>query len=179
MDANRAYDQGTFRNSIAGTAHREYQGFIKKAKKSIKKGYGLIFDIHGQSHKEGWVELGYLVSTWRLNKNVPLAKYSSIKSLAKRSQSSFKSILRGRKSLGYFLQRDEIKTIPSPAHLRPGEGGYYNGGYNIKRHGSLRGGNIDGIQIEIPKKYRNKKSAREFVRSLAKAIDRFMKANKY
>ena len=179
MDANREYDQGTFRNPIAGKAYKEYQGFIEKAKKSIKKGNGLIFDIHGQTHKEGWVELGYLVSTWRLNKDVPLAKYSSIKSLAERSSSTFKSILRGRKSLGYFLQKQLIKTIPSPAHLRPGKGGYFNGGYNIKRHGSLRGGNIDGIQIEIPRRYRNKDTAQSFTISLAKAIHMFALENNY
>ena len=56
---------------------------------------GLLIDIHGQTHDEGWIELGYLLSANELNTKVSAAE-SSIRQMASLSQHSFEDLLRGK-----------------------------------------------------------------------------------
>ena len=56
LDANREVNEATFGDSDATTAYNEYFDYIDDAKTDV--GTGLLLDMHGQSHSEGWVELG-------------------------------------------------------------------------------------------------------------------------
>ena len=61
LDANREINQATFGNPIAKRAYNDFHGFIRKARKAVK-GAAILFDIHGQRHKYGWIDLGYVIS---------------------------------------------------------------------------------------------------------------------
>ena len=60
--------------------------FMQSKSKQIYK-RGLVLDIHGQTHVENWVELGYLLSKEQLNTPTlnPLTMKSSIDNLIRHS----------------------------------------------------------------------------------------------
>ncbi|CAH1782489.1 unnamed protein product [Owenia fusiformis] len=160
MDANRDADQAAFGVPETKRAYDEFHEFVNNAKLAISPSSGLLLDIHGvQSHPEAWVELGYRLTKSNLNKNTVLAEYSSIKNLAATSSYTFEQILRGDKSLGHFMLRENLsfnsRVVPSPDTPSPGSGGYYRGGYITKHHGSRYAGTIDAIQIESPRPLRD------------------------
>ena len=171
MDANRDLFEATLNESEAVVAHQEYHGFIKEAKKSIH--CGIIFDIHGQAHPEEWIELGYLIKKKDLCNDNLVPENSSIRSLGKRSNFSFKDIVSGSASLGRFLQDEGISVIPSPK-IPKTKGNYFTGGFTTIHHSSFHGGSVDVIQIESHKKYRNNEALPEYVKALATAIKRFV-----
>jgi len=171
LDANRDLFIAAFDEPEAVKAFHEFHAFIDTAKSSIQQ--GIVFDIHGHTHPEEWVELGYCLSNKEICSGNFKCGNSSIKTLAKRSKCDFQKLLNGEKSLGYFLQMEGVKTVPSPAFPSTPVNCYI-GGHNIRTHGSLHQGGIDAIQIETPKKYRNKQNAANYVKCLAKAIVGFM-----
>lgn len=181
LDTNREKDEATFDVVDAKAAYDEFHWFIGQAKSSISQvgdGNGLLLDIHGQSHPEEMTELGYMVIKDRLNGvdgKVPVAQYSSIRSLANRVNIDFESLLRGDNSLGHYLQDNGHNTVPSPVNPKPGSAQYFTGGHIIKTHGSRYGGEIDAIQVEIPKPMRNSNEAEEYASHLASAVFKFMR----
>ena len=136
---------------------------------------GLYLDLLGHGHSEDWTELGYLISgpdldntSLTLNPNV-----TSIRSLA--SSHPLEELLRGKESLGGLLEDEGITAVPSPGHRGPGgESMFYGfGSYNMHRHGSRDGGNVDGTQIAVARAFRTSDSRRPaYVKALAKAIIR-------
>ena len=84
LDVNSEIDKGTFGVAEAVEAWKAYHGFIEKAKRDIS-GPGLLIDVHGQSHPEEWIELGYTVSDVQLKKRSYTSKDTSLYSLALRS----------------------------------------------------------------------------------------------
>ncbi len=82
-------------------AYNDFHFFIKKyfvtdlmgpSEKKFEQ--GLLIDIHGQSHAEGWIELGYLLTSKELDTQV-FANKSSIRLMASLSTYSFEDLLRG------------------------------------------------------------------------------------
>ena len=194
LDPNRPKPEATFYNKYAKKAFDEFFGFIRDAKKRIGlqgDGAGLIVDLHGQAHPEGWNEIGYLVIKERLNgekgktvaKLRPLAKYSAIKSLAarvakKKPSVSFEQLLRGSKSLGKYMndQKRYYRVVPSPYIPKPGKGHYFKGGYITETCGSRYSGKIDALQIETHYNFRTPLTVRRaYVQDLAVALKNFMK----
>ncbi len=180
LDMNREMDLATFGNVEAIRAYQQYTRYVEQAKNVIngKRQRGLLLDIHGvAAHKEQWIELGYRVGNSQLNSGNYGSKYTSIKRLADRacgrSNLCFKHLVSGPYSLGGMLQRAGYKTIPSPAHPKPGTGGYYWGGYTVDRYGSKNGGNVDAIQIETPSPLRNAQEGPRYAKTLAGIIWRF------
>ena len=173
MDANRDLPEATFYNPQAKAAFEDFHYFIDMAKKRIG-GRGLLFDIHGQTHPEQMVELGYLLRSAELNSGNLNPRNTSIRHLAGEVGISFNALVHGNTSLGAYIQDGGYDAIPSPAHPRPGAAKFYSGGYNTKRHGSRDGGTIDAIQIESPKKVRNDEKGPKYTAALAKAIVTFM-----
>ena len=171
LDANRNITEACLNVPEAIVAYNEFHEFLCKAKKSVNT--GLLLDVHGHTHQEEWVELGYLISKQDLLKNNLRPEKSSIRSLASTSAFCFRDLLTGSVSLGKFLQDEGIETVPSP-QIQSTNGNCYTGGYNILQHGSLLTGSIDAIQIEAHRKYRNKEQSPKFVSVLARAIKRFM-----
>lgn len=175
LDPNREINEATFGDPIAVVAYNEYHNFISQAKNSLN-GPGLLLDIHGQTHPEEWVELGYLFSKNSLvngNMNPQLSSARSLFSL--HNVTDFENILRGPNSFGKLLNDYSYKVVPSPINPDPtSNGNYFSGGYTVKIHGSKDGGSVDAIQVEIPRGIRFSSSNRsQFSKDLAKVTKSF------
>lgn len=173
IDMNRDVIEATLNSKERLRAYDEFHGFVETAKKLISR--GIIFDIHGQAHPEEWVELGYCIYPEDLRNNNLIADQSSIKSLTEKRKLEIEELINGNESLGYLLQQENIKTVPSPNHRHPSiNENYYRGGYNVRRHGSMIKGDIDAIQIESPLKFRIMENIVPYAQTLSRAIFKFM-----
>lgn len=123
-----------------------------------KYGAGLVIDIHGQSHVEQRIELGYLLSSSQLRMNSELinsVEYnnrSSIKNLLNNHPNNlnFTDLLSGEFSMGSYLNEKGYASVPSEEDIAPKEGElYFSGGFNTATYGSRDGGSVDAIQIEL------------------------------
>jgi hypothetical protein len=86
-----------------------------------------------------------------LDADPDLAARSSFRRLAQRTRATFADLVRGGSSLGALLETRGFPSIPSPLSAAPtAKEEYFQGGYNTARHGSLRGGDICGLQVECP-----------------------------
>ena len=156
LDANREIKEAAQGSKYSEQAWTEYHQYIEAAKKWVttRCGKGLYLDHHTNAHSEKWVELGMLLpssdlalSDSVLNQPTYINK-SSIRAISLSPGRSFVEILRGQFSLGGLLMNRGYKSVPSPKHPDPADGGFFSGGYNTWRHGSKSGGAIDGIQVE-------------------------------
>ncbi|XP_013421262.1 uncharacterized protein LOC106181434 [Lingula anatina] len=175
MDPNRSVNEAAFGVPNAMQAYREYHSFIREAYGRVR-GAGLFIDIHGQSHPNRWIELGYLVSTRRLNENNAIPQFSSIRSLynSLRDYVTFDHLLRGDYSLGRLLNRRGYRAVPSPGIRAPGRAAYFTGGYSTMTYGSRFSGKIDSIQVESPVHLRTDRRRPTYARDLAKVLRDFM-----
>ncbi|XP_040298136.1 uncharacterized protein LOC121009228 [Bufo bufo] len=174
LDPNRDKDEAAFGVPDADQAWDEFMGFIRSAKSHMSQ--GLLIDIHGQSHPEQWIELGYLISKANLDSGKFSASDTSIYALSKRRpDASFEELLRGRQSLGMFIEEQNVNyvCVPSPSNPGPNGGAYFSGGYITSTHGSKISGEVDAIQIELPKWIRENVERPKFAAVLAKAILNF------
>ena len=173
VDINRepkeAYD-----DENAKHAYLEFHKSIINAKKEVEKsfGRGLYIDIHGQSHPKAYLEFGYLLDNdiLRLHES-ELREHqqkSSIKTLGEFSQECFIDQLRGPHSMGSLMCNSGYDSIPSVKLPYASDGNYFEGAYDTIRYGSLKGGNISGIQIEFP--YINCRDTQENIQACAKAF---------
>ena len=164
--------------------YHDFHGFVAKAWAEVtgQCGEGLLFDIHGHSHAEMWVEFGYLLTASQLAaSDEELQQYeavSSIKSVSGRhsSQSQFAEVLRGKKSMGSLLAGKGYPSVPSPEFPDPDGGNYFSGGYITATHGSRDEGTVDAIQIESPRDVRFEENGRDrevYARHLAESILEF------
>jgi len=182
LDCNRKVEEAALGEPDAVIAWKAYHDAIETAKVAIG-GRGLLLDIHGHSHAENWVELGYGVSRTRMNLGNYGPSDTSIRSLHEWCQMQDASkhiseLLSGHKSLGGLLEKAGYKVVPSPKHPSPKTGNYFSGGYSILRHGSKDIGCIDAIQIESPFKLRSIVSKRwKYAKSLARAVAEFLQIN--
>ena len=144
-------------------------GFIKEF------GKGLFIDLHGHRHPIERIELGYLVSGMELRLDPEflndgyINEFSSIRNLleSKKSYLSFADLIMGDLSFGSLLTSKDQMCVPDNKRLYPEENEpYFSGGYNTMRHGSLAGGTIDGIQIEIDLVTRSDEKKRIKIESL-------------
>ena len=189
LDPNRNdIDCCSATNNDGYKAYLEYHNFIKKFEYEFMelnaKGYkqGLLIDLHGQSHIEDWVELGYLLLETELDRpilNNP--SDSSIRLLGAISPYSFENLIRGSVSLGGILQTEfGVKTVPSPSHKSPGNGNYFTGGFITRTYGSIncKSSRINALQLEASYDMRDNAQITNSARIFSKAIyDFYMKHN--
>ncbi|CAJ0967959.1 unnamed protein product [Ranitomeya imitator] len=171
LDPNRNKDEAAFGVPDADKAWDEFMDFIRAAKSRMSQ--GLVIDIHGQSHAEQWIELGYLISKTNLDSGKFSASDTSIYALSKRRlDTSFEELLRGRQSLGMLIEEQNINyvCVPSPSNPGPNGGNYFSGGYITSTYGSKTSGEVDAIQIELPKWIRESAERPKFAAVLAKAL---------
>lgn len=171
IDANRGIEEATLQNEDSIIAYKEYHDFLSLASRTVD--VGLMVDLHGQTHPEEWVELGYLITKGALNQDSYNKEKCSMRSLCTTSKFPLKDLICGDCSLGHFLQSEGVNTIPSPVNPKT-NGNYFSGAYNIFEHGSFNTGSVDAVQIETPRKYRNKDAAPAYVKALARAIVNFI-----
>ena len=181
VDLNRQRAEA-YEDENAKIIYDEFHSLIQKSEKEIDKkfGKGLYIDIHGQSHPKGYLEFGYLLvnDTLKLEDN-ELLKYqnrSSIKTLCQFSDESFLSQLKGSNSLGTLMCNEGYDSVPSTKIPFARDENYFEGAYDTIRYGSLKGGNISGIQIEFP--YENvrdtKENRQKCAKSFVKSVMTFM-----
>ena len=157
LDPNREIVEAAQRDIWAETAWTEYHTFIEIAADSVVSQFeqGVYVDMHGHGHAIARLELGYLVQGFQLQNsdeylnNPDVVNFSSIRTLAASSMLSFAELLRGSSSLGSLFEARGFPAVPSETQPDPGSGNpFFAGGYSTRRHGSLEGGSIDGVQIE-------------------------------
>ena len=176
MDSNRDKDESTFGIPQLEAVWEQFHAIIDEAKETMPEG-GLYLDLQGHGHSNQWAEMGCLISGEELDSKDKVLdpRDSSIRSLGEKE--TFEHVLRGEKSLGGMLEENGYQAVPSPGNPGPsGEKYYYGAGsYNVKRHGSRDGGNVDGIQVMMARIYRTSDEDRPgYISALAKAVVRFV-----
>lgn len=175
LDMNCDREKATFSVLTAELAWDAYHNYITRAKQTFAGGIGLFFDIHGQGHIENWVELGYTLTSSQLNDQSYTSSDTSVRFVANRFQHvPIKELICGLDSFGGILLDEGYKVVPSPTYLGPGNGNYYNGGYNTRVHGSRHSGIVDGIQIETPHFLRQDTMIPEYSKAIARTIVKFL-----
>lgn len=182
VDMNRE-EKEAYDDKNAKYSYLEFHKNISNSKQKIEKEFkkGIFIDIHGQSHPNAYLEFGYLLDNTILQStNLNIQKYqnkSSISSLSKFSKNSFLEQIKGEHSMGSLLTREGYDSIPSFKHPYANDNNYFEGAYNTISYGSLKGGNIIGIQIEFPYlKCRDTKENREkCAKTFVEALIKFMK----
>jgi len=158
LDANRDLDIAACVNEFAETAWKEFHLFIDSAKESVEKksGKGLLIDLHGHGHAIQRLELGYLLTAAQLAYsdavlNTPACiNLSSIRNLIGTNVNGLQhsELLHGAFSLGTMFEAKGYPAVPGIDEPHPYSGEpYFSGGYNTERHGSMKEGTIDAIQI--------------------------------
>ena len=180
LDPNRGISEATLNVPDAIRAYRDYTKFIEKAR-SVIRGRGLLLDIHGHAHKLPRTELGYLIHKNSLVRGEYSVKETSIRSLVqhwcgRNDDSCFKDFITGNRSLGHFMSQEGLQAVPSPQNKTPAGETYLNGGCTVVKYGSRDKGNIDAIQMELPKELRFG-WGRHSKNRLARAISKFFKLN--
>lgn len=177
VDINREPKEA-YEDENAKYSYLEFHKSIINSKKEIEKKFskGIYIDIHGQSHPKEYLEFGYLLDNNILKMhNSELKKHvehSSIKTLSNFSKECFLDQLRGPHSMGSLMTNKGYDSILSIKLPYASDDNYFEGAYDTIRYGSLKGGNISGIQIEFPYKgcrdtqQNREKCAKAFVTSL-------------
>ena len=184
MDPNRDFSSSCFSSSEeSAIAYKDYHSlietyfcidFMKNEGKRFKQ--ALLIDLHGQSHEEDWIELGYLLSASKLDKELlkKHIKKSSIQVLANESNFKFESLIRGVNiSLGGIMENKfNWKVVPSPSNPSPGSSNYYSGGYITERYTSLDflKYRINSIQLELPASMRDEATHEFYAKQIAECI---------
>jgi hypothetical protein len=197
MDPNRELNESCFNfDQEAAVAYNDYHVMIEKYfcqnmmqsstenKKSSFK-HGLLIDLHGQSHPEQWIELGYLLTSNDLNQKLndpKLIKKCSIRNLLSSSRFDIESLVRGEHvSLGAILQEKfNYQAVPSPLFGTPNGSNYYSGGYITEKYSSskeFQKYRINAIQIELPSSLRKPDQLELHARKIAKCLFEFYVVN--
>lgn len=165
LDANRDMAVATGGHANVESTWRWMHAAVDTAKASVVRhtGRGLVIDLHAHAHKIKRIEVGYLLDRNALRRmegghdtsasTVGSTMVSTIDHIARTSVTgdSYNAMHNGANSLGGMLAAAGLRAIPSPADPAPRSGeDYYYGVYNVERHGSLRGGTIDAVQLEMP-----------------------------
>ncbi|MBE0676546.1 MAG: hypothetical protein IH591_17965 [Bacteroidales bacterium] len=189
LDPNRNIEEAASGNAMAEEAWTLFHNYIDQARLEIetKYGKGLYVDLHGHRHDIRKIEIGYLLSAEELQLEEDLlnhetfVEYSSISSLTRSNLQNltFTDLLRGPLSLGSMLEELGYPSVPSPTspYPKPGEP-FFSGGFDTMKHGSSKGGTIDGIQIELDLDLRSDIEKRDpLSKDLATALLRFLKTH--
>lgn len=157
LDPNREIEEAAQGNSVAKRVWTEYHDFIDWACEAAVMQHGVTFfiDLHGQSHPDVRVELGYLhsakdlaASDEAMNQPAFIAK-GSYQWIAARSSMTYSQIIRGPESLGALLEKRGFPATPSPRMPTPTEP-FFSGGYTVRRHCDASR-HVAGLQIETNK----------------------------
>ena len=158
IDLNRSLETALCKDKSAMPLWMVFHNQIEIFQNEISSSYGrgLIIDLHGQSHPEERIELGYLLNGSMLRDLVQNATdYSnqvSIKNLISNhpKQTSFQQLLVGENSLGTLLSEQDFAAVPSQSDQAPLESQlFFSGGHNTINYGSRDSGTIDAIQVEL------------------------------
>ena len=177
MDPNRPGDECCEdKREDSFVAYNDYHRFVAEHFRDRMVGRGrykqaLLVDLHGQSHPEDWIEIGYLIRAHDLD-HAPLnnaSLHSSLHCLASHSTRTLEELIRSRDySMGGLLEKKfNMRVVPSPSHKSPNGANYYSGGF-ITQHYSNQ---LNAFQIELPYSMRsNETSVKLNAKRVASAI---------
>ena len=157
VDCNRSREKSCEGDKQALKVWDDFQGFIEKAKSTIRKTKKkiLYIDLHTHGHRIQRLELGYLLRSSDLRKSGDefnhLQVRSSLKDLVQSAE--FNELIRGEKSLGTLLSNKGYPSVPSLQIQEPGKGNkFFSGGFNTVQHGAQKATDSFAIQIECNNK---------------------------
>lgn len=182
LDANRDLAEATQGSAVAEQAWREHHCFIEQACRAAVDRHGWVFliDLHGHSHPQAQVELGWLHDAADLARpeavinSAAFATRGSAELLARRASLPYSEFLRGPTSLGALLENQGFPATPSPRLPVPVPP-YFRGGYTLVRHcDAMRG--VAGVQIEAnrPRLRDTEANRQRFAEALATALSSFL-----
>lgn len=177
LDPNRPLDIACAEDSPAVEVWENYQAAIRAAKTLVTEelGRGMFIEIHGHGHSIPRLELGYLLraSDYELPaiEFEKLAARCSLREIVERGSVSLAGLVRGESSLGAYLAKQGIDSVPSPKQPGPGKEPYFNGGWNTMTHGSRDTGTISSLQIEF-----HRKGMRDNAHSIANSAEKIAAA---
>ena len=202
MDANRGFGPDSCQSSSrpalkkpCENAYKDYHENIKKFSNELKinatkRGnylQGLLIDVHGHVHKEGYIELGNGIGKATLNLPIiPSSTRSSISGILDLNKSSktINELIRGDSSIGGVIKKKNFKTTGNSWKIYPAPNestmppGYFVGGYTIRSYGSTnKNSNLNAIQIEFPSALRLPENHETVAKNMAEAIYEFYNKN--
>ncbi len=181
LDANREIVEAAQGDRAAEQAWAEFHEFIDGAKSDVTEacGRGLYLDMHTNNHAGQWTEIGALVRGSELeSSDEDLQSYAETSSVRNLSQTyTLAEILRGRNAIGSRLQALGYSAVPSEAIPHPMGQDFFRGGYNTGRHGSIRQGSVDALQIENFLDFLEPGVRNGYAEALARAIVDFYEAH--
>jgi hypothetical protein len=178
MDANRSRWEGTRGDPLATQAWEEYHGFLLAAKQAVVEqcGRGLLLDLHTNGRDGYQIEFGYGLTKddlaeddEHLNRE-SFIRRSTLRQLALVGPVDHADLLRGPLSLGGLMTSLGYAAEPSPDQPQPAGDPYFSGGYTIFRHGSLYGGWVDAVQIEVAYDFLRPAARANLIRALAASV---------
>jgi len=182
IDCNREIGEGAAGNPLTEQAWREFQAFVDAAQAAVVKqrGRGLYIDLHGHSHAEQRLELGYLHSADQLALSdaelnaPPYPTDSSLRAIAARNAMPYAELIRGEKSFGALMEKRGFPTAPSPNNPHPKEP-FFRGGYNTARHGR-DAAPLAGFQIESNSRgvRDTPENRKKFAAAMAEALSEYL-----
>ena len=182
LDANRDLAEAAQGNAAAEQAWREHHGFIEQACRAAvdRHGWAFLIDLHGHSHPQAQIELGWLHDAAALaqpEESINAATFAargSAELLARRSSLPYSEFLRGPTSLGALLENQGFPATPSPRLPVPTPP-YFRGGYTLVRHCAAERG-VAGVQIEAnrPRLRDTEANRQRFAEALATALNHFL-----
>jgi hypothetical protein len=178
LDVNRSLMDGAQGDPLAIQAWQEYHGFLLAAKQAVMEqcGRGLLIDLHTNGREGYLIQFGYGLKADdlaedddHLNRD-SFVRRSTLRQLASFGPTDHADLLRGFLSLGGLMSSQGYAAEPSPDRPQPTGDPYFSGGYTIFRHGSLYGGWVDAIQVEVSYDLLRPAARTNFVRALATSV---------
>jgi N-formylglutamate amidohydrolase len=185
LDANRDLPEAAEGHEVAAQAWHEYHGFIEQACATAvqRSGFAFFIDLHGHSHPDARVELGYLHGAESLALNDALldqpeyVQASSLRWIVEQRGIRHSQLLRGPHSLGALLEQEGFPATPSPAKPVPNVP-FFRGGYTVAHHCRAEK-NITGLQIEAnrPQLRDTAENRLRFATALHRSLEQFFQVN--
>jgi hypothetical protein len=178
MDANRSRQEGARGDPLAAQAWQEYHGFLLAAKQAVvdQCGRGLLIDLHTNGREGYLIEFGYGLTKDDLGEDdehlnrESFIRRSTLRQLALLGPIDHADLLRGPLSLGGLMTSLGYAAEPSPDQPQPVGDPYFSGGYTIFRHGSLYGGWVDAVQVEVAYDFLRPPVRANLIRALAASV---------
>ncbi|MCX6069875.1 MAG: hypothetical protein NTU91_03305 [Chloroflexi bacterium] len=178
MDANRSRWEGARGDPLATQAWEEYNGFLLAAKQAVVEqcGRGLLLDLHTNGRDGYLIEFGYGLTRDDLGEDdehlnrESFIRRSTLRQLALLGPIDHADLLRGLLSLGGLMTSLGYAAEPSPGQPQPAGDPYFSGGYTIFRHGSMYGGWVDAVQIEVAYDFLRPAARANLIRALAASV---------
>jgi hypothetical protein len=158
LDANRERLCAAGDNFAAQLAFESYHQFLSEARATFS-GRAFFIDVHGHSHVDGRIELGFGIPRANLYDPESSAGVSTLKTFAALQGGPFTPLLR---DLGTRLTNAGFPALPSTQDwtVESGES-FFEGGYTIQRYGCPTVGDLMcGVQMETNKSVRGSSAAR-------------------